>query len=106
MTFKENIKKELQDKTISSKLRYESSKLALIVVILLFFTSIFLYWAWLYPDFFSSAVSILYFLLIISFGIFFYFIFCNKFTKKKLYIFTTIIILVSITLLIPLFVRF
>lgn len=109
MLIKNTIKEELKNKDSLIKLRYASSRLTFILVALLFFTSFFLYWAWLYTSFFESAISILYFLLVISLSFFVYFFILNKFKKQitwvKNYILIIILLILTVVLLIPMFVK-
>lgn len=109
MTVKKVIEDEFNNKERVVQLRYKSSKFILVVMTLLFFLSLFLYWAtwsnWVY----EVIIPTLYVLLIISLATYWYFALLKKFADKiswsKVYILIVFLAVISIALMIPLFVR-
>lgn len=109
MTVKKVIEDEFNNKERVVQLRYKSSTLVLVVMTLLFFLSLFLYWAtwsnWIY----EVVIPIFYVLLIISLATYWYFALLKKFSDKinwsKVYILIVFLAVISIALLLPLFAR-
>lgn len=81
-----------------------STKATFVVIILLFFLTFYLIWAWIWNWFLEKIISPLYILLIISLNLFVFFTSQKIFFEKKIfsYIITTIFLAFSIYILLPL----
>lgn len=81
-----------------------STKATFVVIILLFFLTFYLIWAWIWNWFLEKIISPLYILLIISLNLFVFFTSQKIFFEKKIfsYIITAIFLAFSIYILLPL----
>ena len=109
MSIKEIIETELNDKEQMLELRYHSSKIVFILMTLIYFVSLFLYWAWLFTNFFNTSLNTLYILMISSLAIFAFFFtmfkYKEKFAGNKVFILIALLVIVSWVLLLPVIIK-
>lgn len=100
MGFKEILKRDFFESENKLLLRYNSSKIVLILNMLIFFISFYFVWAWFYREEFILYMSIIYILLCISIVFYIYFYFKKTFLSKINWVILNFFILILLILFI------